>query len=255
MTAFASDRADGAPELSNAPAGHPAETHIAGVRVALDPAGALLLPESGTLIVSDLHLEKGASFARRGVMLPPYDTAATLARLAALVARYRPQTVVSLGDSFHDADASAGLDEADRARLSALIEGRRWVWIRGNHDPLPPDGLAGEVCEAVEIGGLTFRHEPGPRPAEGEIAGHLHPAATVVARGRRLRRRCFASDGSRLVMPSFGAYTGGLCVRDPAVSRLFGPDYHAWMLGETRVHPVRARRLVPDSAMLGRGLL
>ncbi len=216
-------------------------TRVNGETVLLDPAGALWWPAERTLVFSDIHLEKGSSLARRGALLPPYDTRTSLKRMAALIARYEPGRVIALGDSFHDREAADRLDDEERAQLARFVGATEWIWIEGNHDPHPPAWLGGTVTEEVAIGGLVFRHEPSARPAAGEIAGHLHPCATVTLRGRSLRRRCFASDGARLVMPAFGAYTGGLDVGDGAISNLFTDAFAAYMLGGRRVYAVAAR--------------
>lgn len=208
--------------------------------------GALYWPSENCLIVADLHFEKGSSYAARGVHLPPYDTSATLTRLEELVAQLKPASVIALGDSFHDGEARARIASSDAARIRNLTNACDWTWIAGNHDPLP-EGFGGTIAEEVRRASLTFRHEPAPAPATGEVAGHLHPCAVVRVRGRRLRRRCFASDGTRLILPAFGAYTGGLNVCDDAYSGLFaGRDFHAWMMGRDQVVPVAASRLVPD---------
>jgi DNA ligase-associated metallophosphoesterase len=214
---------------------------VAGVTFIADLSGALVWDEQRLLVVSDLHLEKGSSFAARGVLLPPYDTAATLARLAAVIARHDPRTVIALGDSFHDRDAHARLAPDDRAALSALQARRDWIWISGNHDPAPPRDLGGSVVDDVKTGPLTFRHEP--TGAAGEIAGHLHPKARVATRGRSMERRCFASDGARAIMPAFGAYTGGLSIRDAAFAAIFrSTAFVAHVLGDRRVHAIAAAR-------------
>src|ERR1043166_7327760 len=148
---------------------------VAGAMLAADCLGALYWPEEGALIVADLHLEKGSSFARRGQLLPPYDTTETLAGLARLIAHYAPRTVIALGDNFHDGDGPARLSAADRASLIALQRGRDWIWIAGNHDPDPAEGIGGTFAAAISIGTLTFRHKPSPDAPEGEVAGHLHP--------------------------------------------------------------------------------
>ena len=214
------------------------ETRISlnGETLVLDLNGALYWPAEETLVVADLHFEKGSSFARRGQLLPPYDTRATLARIEALAARYAPARIIALGDSFHDRDAGNRLDEFERAILLRLGEAAEWIWITGNHDPMPPAWLNGRVTEEAAIGGLVFRHEPSRVPEAGEIAGHLHPCATVTRRGRSLRRRCFVSDGLRMVMPAFGAYAGGLDVREEPVRSLFPDDFFAYLLGSCRVY-------------------
>ena len=209
---------------------------LAGECALCDPRGILYFPDFGLLCVSDLHLEKGSAIARRGALIPPYDTAATLARLAEAVAHYQPRIVVSLGDSFHDGWGAERLPGPFRATLEALMAGRDWFWIAGNHDPDAPVDLPGETVMELAVGALRFRHEPSRGAAEGEVAGHLHPCARIVQRGRSVRRRCFAGDGSRIVMPAFGAYTGSLNVLDRAYHGLFRAEtLVAYMLGADRV--------------------
>jgi DNA ligase-associated metallophosphoesterase len=220
---------------------------VAKIDLLADCAGALYWPEQSGLVVADLHLEKGSSFARRGILLPPYDTTETLACLARLIARYAPRLVIALGDNFHDGDGPARLADGNRASLAALQRGRDWVWIAGNHDPEPADGIGGTFAEMLGLGALVFRHEPTRDAVEGEIAGHLHPVARVVQRGRAVSRRCFASDGKRMVMPAFGAYTGGLNIRDRAFAELFGTrSFTAHMLGDGRLYAFAASRCLSD---------
>lgn len=226
-------------------AGPHAEFDLAGVRVTALADGALWIGAARALVVSDLHLEKGAAFARKGQFLPPYDTRATLARIAALLRTHAPDVVVSLGDSFHDADGPHGMAQDDARALATLVESApRWVWIEGNHDPHPPAALGGEVRETLTLAGLRLQHEPSADDAV--IAGHLHPCAKVAARGRAVRARCFATDGRRLVMPAFGAYAGGLNVCDPAFDAVFGTTPMALILGRARVFPAAPDRLTPD---------
>lgn len=214
---------------------------IADVTFLADLSGALFWQEQRLLVVSDLHLEKGSSFAARGVLLPPYDTVATLSRLAAVIARHDPRMVIALGDSFHDRSAHERLSEPDREALTAMQVRRDWVWISGNHDPHLPSDLGGTVASEVAIGPIIFRHEP--TGASGEIAGHLHPKARVPTRGRSIERRCFACDGERAVMPAFGAYTGGLSIRDAAFKKIFGAtNVMAHVLGDNRLHAIAASR-------------
>ena len=214
---------------------------IAGVTLVADLSGAFFWESERLLIVSDLHLEKGSSYATRGVLLPPYDTVATLARLAAVIARHDPRSVIALGDSFHDRKAHERLAPADRQAVAALQARRDWIWIAGNHDPALPRDIGGVVASEVAVGGIVFRHEP--TGAAGEIAGHLHPKARVTTRGRTMERRCFASDGMRAVMPAFGAYTGGLSIRDAAFQKIFRtPGLMAHVLGDNRMHAIAASR-------------
>ncbi len=214
---------------------------IAGVTLIADLSGAFFWESERLLVVSDLHLEKGSSFAARGVLLPPYDTVATLSRLSAVIARHDPRTVIALGDSFHDRKAHERLSVGDREAIAALQARRDWIWIAGNHDPVLPRDVGGVVASEVAVGSVTFRHEP--TGAAGEIAGHLHPKARVTTRGRSVERRCFASDGMRAVMPAFGAYTGGLSIRDEAFARIFQTTgFMAHVLGDVRMHAISASR-------------
>jgi len=208
--------------------------------------GSLYWPEQNLLIVSDLHLEKASSFAaRRGTMLPPYDTQATLEMLAMRVTELQPSKVISLGDSFHDEDASVRLPNSYRLALKQLMEGRQWIWICGNHDPSSPEDLGGEFCEEMYIGNLHFRHEPLHDYKPGEIAGHLHPCAKIKRKGKAVRRKCFASDGNRLIMPAYGTFTGGLNIRDDAYEGLFETATLAsWMLSGGSIFHISGRQLV-----------
>jgi len=218
---------------------------VMGEELIVDPAGALWWPRERVLAVADLHLEKGSAFAVRGQLLPPYDSADTLARLGRLVERYDPRLVIALGDSFHDSRAGERIDAGDRASLAGLQRGRDWVWIAGNHDPAPPRGVAGQWLEELLIGSLIFRHQP--TGAEGEIAGHLHPAARVRGRSGSVRRRCLASDGTSAILPAFGAYAGGLNICDRAFRGLFSAErLTAFVLGRERVFAVAGARLLPD---------
>jgi len=217
---------------------------VNGARLHPDPTAALWWPAERMLIVSDLHFEKGSAMARRGHgLLPPYDSAATLTLLEGLMAKYRPARLLALGDSFHDGEAFARLSRDETDRLAALSQRQEMIWISGNHDPEPPAHIGGRVLAEYRCGPLLFRHEPQPGRATGEVAGHPHPKARVRGRGRSVRARCFVTDGLRLIVPAFGAYTGGLDVMDAAFRPLFPGAFHAWMLLRDRVHPVRSSRL------------
>jgi uncharacterized protein len=209
--------------------------------------GAMYWPAEKALIVSDLHLEKGSHFAERGQMLPPYDTRETLRKLAAVIDAYDAATVIALGDSLHDASAGDRIDPADLETLRILQEDREWIWITGNHDRTISPVLGGTVLPGLTVGGISLRHDPTPGAVTHEIAGHLHPAARLVVHGTALRRPCFVGNGLRLVMPAFGAFTGGLNILDAAFEPLFGNDgMSVWMLGQEGVYPVAPRLLRED---------
>ncbi len=216
---------------------------VMGAAVALLPSGGLWLEAERTLVCADLHLEKGSAYAARGQLLPPYDTRETLRRLAADVAALDPARVVLLGDTLHDAQAHARIDADDAAALAAIARGRRLIWVVGNHDPEGPGALPGEAVDELDILGLRLRHEPLPGDRPGEVAGHLHPCARVVGQTRSVRRRCFVTDGRRLILPAYGAYAGGLSIRDPAFSGLFARPPLVGAIGSARVHAVAFARV------------
>ena len=199
-----------------------------GEHVQLTPEGGLFLPACRTLVVADLHFEKGSAMAARGRRLaPPYDTTATLDRLQRLVRRMQPKRIVALGDSFHDGAGPLRLGEVEARRIQALTKAVEWVWIAGNHDPDPPAALAGS---------LLLRHEPRSGPRPGEVAGHLHPKAAVATSARRVSGSCFVTDGQRMILPAFGAYTGGLDVHTPVIRDLFKRGLKIFMLGQQRLY-------------------
>jgi len=212
------------------------EFPLQGACLIADPSGALWWPEQRVLAVADLHLEKASAFASGGVLLPPYDSQATLARLAAVLERRQPSHVLALGDTFHDTGGPNRLSPEVASRLRALVAAcSRWTWLHGNHDPEPIAGFGGESLPEFRIGPLVFRHEPRPGSG-GEIAGHLHPKVSIATRGRRISVRCFVTDGYQSVLPAFGTLTGGLNIRDGAVRRLFRKPPVAFALGPQRVY-------------------
>ncbi|HFC04366.1 MAG TPA: ligase-associated DNA damage response endonuclease PdeM [Rhizobiales bacterium] len=214
------------------------------VPVQPDLSGALFIPDYQTLLVADLHFEKGSSLARFGVIIPPFDTRSTLDMLEDVVTRLKPKTLISLGDSFHDRDGPQRLGEAERQRIAGLAQRTDILWLTGNHDPELPDDLPGKVAEQISLGPLTLRHEP-TLEAQGEICGHLHPAAIIRQRGRKVRRRCFAANRQRLFMPAFGAYTGGLNVTCPAFAPFWGDDdFLVLMIGKKVIHWFPSRVLL-----------
>lgn len=220
------------------------ELALGGAALAADPSGALYWAAERTLVVADLHLEKGSYFASRGQMLPPYDSIATLNALRIVIEYYAPLRVIALGDSFHDQRGAERLAQGSRDALSTMQQGRDWVWISGNHDPERIDGIGGTCADEMQLGPLTFRHQP--EGEDFEIVGHYHPVAKVSVRGRSLRRRCFAGSDTRLVMPAFGAFTGGFNIRNDVFSDILGADFLAHLLGTERLYSFAAAHCLAD---------
>jgi uncharacterized protein len=207
------------------------------------PQALLWLPRTRTLVASDLHFEKGSALAAGGSLIPPFDTAETLARLTGVINALKPRLLIALGDSFHDIAADGRLSAVDKQALLDLSKTTLTIWIEGNHDPEVPAWLHGKRCADFHHDGLFFTHEPTGQVA-GEVAGHLHPCARLTgSSGRSLRRRCFISDGRTLIMPAFGAFTGGLNVTDAAFSGLFRATPSVLIPGGTHRNPTRVRAI------------
>ena len=220
---------------------------MCGKALVADISGALYWPGEKALLVADLHLEKGSAAASKGRMLPPYDTRETLMKLAEAIDRHAPEVVIALGDSLHDCGAAARIEPDDLRVLAMLQEGRRWIWVTGNHDPEIAPVLGGSVCDEIALSGITLRHAPRAARITHEIAGHLHPAARVSLYGHIVRRPCFLGNGRRLILPAFGAFTGGLNVLDQAFDPLFGPDgLNVILLGQEGLYPIATRLLRPE---------
>jgi DNA ligase-associated metallophosphoesterase len=220
---------------------------ICGKALVADQSGALFWPGEKALIVADLHLEKASAFAERGQMPPPYDTRQTLIRLAEAIDRYDAEFVIALRDSLHDPGPASRIDAEDLALLRIIQQDRRWIWVAGNHNPVVSHACGGERVAEVVLAGIALRHEPRPARVTHEIAGHLHPAARLSVYGASIRRPCFVGNGLRLVMPAFGAFTGGLNVLEEAFAPLFGDDgMSAWLLGYDGLLPVAPRQLRGD---------
>lgn len=195
------------------------------------PSGALHWPAQKLLVVSDLHLGKSARLARLGgAQLPPYETTETLTRLSTDLSACNARRVICLGDSFDAPQLEDCLPEGDLQSLTTLMAGRDWVWIEGNHDP-GPVALGGTHRKALTIGPLQFRHIAEPVAQPGEVSGHYHPKTTLSLRGRALTRPCFLFDDTRLILPAYGVFTGGLHCHDPAIARLMSASAQAILTG------------------------
>jgi uncharacterized protein len=200
---------------------------LAGETLHALPSGALLWPAQNLLTVSDLHLGKSARLARRaGTLLPPYETRATLDKLDADIEAHRPATVLCLGDSFDDLTASDEMNEADTLTLTRLMAGRQWIWVEGNHDP-GPLALGGTHRAEAQIGPLTFRHIANPGESD-EISGHYHPKARLAGQAKP----CFLADTTRIILPAYGTYTGGLWCEHESLSGLMQAGALAVLTGK-----------------------
>ncbi|MGD9809781.1 MAG: ligase-associated DNA damage response endonuclease PdeM [Sphingobium sp.] len=206
---------------------HDAALHLLG-------CGAAWWPEQETLLVADLHLEKARFFAGTGQFLPPHDSYETALRLAERVKQTGARRIICLGDSFHDGEGASHLEARAGDVLRSLATRAEWIWVTGNHDVSAVFPFGRAVAE-VRLGGIDLRHEVDPAATGPEISGHFHPKLRLQHRGRNLVRRCFLTDGTRLIIPAFGALTGGLDARHPAIHAVLGGPVTALVPGEGRL--------------------
>ncbi|WP_088306729.1 ligase-associated DNA damage response endonuclease PdeM [Novosphingobium sp. B 225] len=194
---------------------------FAGQELVLAGPRALYWPAERALLVADLHLEKASFFARHGQMLPPYDSRETLERVATAIRDTGARRVLCLGDNFHDVGGAARLEPHAAGMLAALTRATDWVWITGNHD----QGEVGEgtSLDELELSGTVLRHEAVPGETRPELSGHWHPRLRVNARGRMIARPCWVRSETKLVLPAFGALTGGMDAADPAIIAALQP--------------------------------
>jgi len=217
------------------------EFELAGTVLQALPSGALFWPGAALLVAADLHLGRAARPARgAGALLPPYEAAETLSRLSDDLVATGAQILLLLGDSFDATDAADDLDREARAAILALAAGRRLIWLAGNHDPGPVD-LPGTQRDEFRAGGLVFRHTAAAGAPPGEVSGHYHPKISLTPAGRRITRRCFLTDGRRLILPAYGAYAGGLDAGAPALADVIARPALAILTGPC----ARAVRLQP----------
>ncbi|OHT18041.1 ligase-associated DNA damage response endonuclease PdeM [Edaphosphingomonas haloaromaticamans] len=200
-----------------------------GVDLAALPHGALFLPGRRALLVADLHLEKASWFAAGGQMLPPYDSMATLTDLDRIARDVDAAEIWCLGDSFHDSAGCDRLPAPAEALLRRMAGAMRWTWITGNHDAGMVDRCGGAVTAEAEVEGLLLRHEADPADPRPELSGHYHPKLRVSMRGRQVARRCFVASATKLILPAFGALTGGLDAGHPEILRAVGGPAQAWV--------------------------
>ncbi len=194
-----------------------------GQEMLLVQGRAMYWPREQALLVADLHLEKGSFFAAHGQMVPPYDSRETLERIALAVRETGARRVFALGDNFHDDQGATRLEPFAAGMLGALTTALDWVWLTGNHDGVSAGALGGTMVEELAIGGLTLRHRAHPGETGPELSGHFHPRLTVSARGRRIARPCAVRSDTRMILPAFGALTGGMDAASPQIIAALQP--------------------------------
>jgi len=188
-------------------------------------------PRERALLVADLHLEKGSWYAKQGQMLPPYDSRETLERMADAIKATGARRVITLGDNFHDDAGTGRLDPYASGMLESLTRALDWVWVTGNHDENMDRAFGATVVDELEIGGIVLRHMAKRGETRPELSGHYHPKMRLTVRHRRIARPCAVvsrggqdgQQGDRMILPAFGAYTGGMDASAPEILTALSP--------------------------------
>lgn len=200
---------------------------FAGQELVLTRSNAVYWPGERALLVADLHLEKGSWYAQHGALLPPYDSRETLERIADAVRLTGARRVITLGDNFHDDAGAARLDPHAAGMLEAQTRALDWVWITGNHDENMHRAFGAQVAQELEVGGIILRHQAKPGETRPEMSGHFHPKMRVRIRDRHIARPCAviarSARAERMILPAFGAYTGGMDAGAPEVIAALSP--------------------------------
>lgn len=221
---------------------------LSGKSFIADRTGALYWPAEKTLIVSDLHLERGSYLMDKGVVLPPYDTDSAFEKLEEALDRYDPHRVIALGDSFCT-DGEIRLSAHDADWLYDLMEDREWFWVCGPDQAAAPEPFGGTVLPHLTLGGIKFRFEPVRAPVSHEIAGRMHPVAQISEYGHVMRGRCFVSNGMRLILPSIGKYSAGANVLSSSFDSLLGHEgLFVWAIHAGRVSQIASGQLIEEMA-------
>ena len=217
---------------------------FAGQTFELHPDGTLYWPDKKLLIISDLHFEKGSSLALHGIFLPPYDTSETLNKLQEACDRIQPETLLFLGDVFHDKSSLLRITQEDRDKLQAILDRYEIIWIEGNHDEgHAPDNI--DIHTQYKIDDINFIHIADKSYKGFEISGHYHPSVKFVHKEHKIRRPCFVTNATKMIVPSFGVLTGGLYITDPVYRPILGSQFNTYILGTKdvlKLHRSKIRR-------------
>lgn len=217
------------------------DINLGGQQFVLNHEGILFWPEENIAVASDLHLEKGSHFALHGQLIPVHDSVETLRVLLSALEIFGMEKLILLGDTFHDQQGYDRMNNKARNLFKKLCESHEVIWIKGNHDGafVPPH--VGDF-EEFKVRNMTFRHE-ATKDDHHEISGHYHPKANIKYKGARISRSCFIEDGTRMIMPAFGKFTGGFDIREDAIAQFFPKDFTAHLLGKDSIYSIPSSKI------------
>ena len=196
--------------------------------------GVLFWLEKEIAIVSDLHLEKGSSYASSGQYIPPYDSEETLLKLLDILNNYRVKKVILLGDTFHDKDAFLRMTPKVRFLFEDFTKKYEVIFILGNHEnKIKIEGI--KFHQEYIVDDIHFLHEAIQKNIN-QISGHFHPVASIKVSSKKITGKCLIHSNNHIILPSFGEFTGGLNINDPVLKPFISEDYNIYFLTKKSIY-------------------
>ena len=193
----------------------------------LQKDGSVYWPDKKSLILGDLHLEKSSYFAKLGNFLPPYDSFETLNKLEKSLNKLNVNKIILLGDIFHDKEGIKRLNKKLLKYLDYICKKFDVIWLVGNHDGIdrPKDA---KFCKKYKIDNINFNHKSS-KNTMNELSGHYHPKATLKLFKTKISKPCFLIGKSKIILPAYGSFTGGIDSQDEIFKKIFENKYKTYL--------------------------
>jgi DNA ligase-associated metallophosphoesterase len=196
--------------------------------------GILFWLEKKIAIISDLHLEKGSSFASSGQFIPPYDSEETLKKLINFLKTHEVQTIILLGDTFHDGGALNRMSCKVKLIFDSLVENYEIIFVLGNHENKMKSPYI-KFYERYIVDDIHFLHE-AVLEKKYQISGHFHPVASLKINSKKITEKCLIHSENHIIMPAFGEFTGGLNINNPVFKPFLNSNYYIYFLTKKSVY-------------------
>ena len=196
--------------------------------------GVLFWLEKKIAIVSDLHLEKGSSFASLGQFIPPFDSEETLKKLINFFKTHEVQTIILLGDTFHDRGALNRMSSKVKSIFDSLVENYEIIFVLGNHENKMKSAFI-KFYERYIVDDIHFLHE-AVLEKKYQISGHFHPVASLKINSKQITEKCLIHSENHIIMPAFGEFTGGLNINNPVFKPFLNRNYYIYFLTKKSVY-------------------
>ena len=196
--------------------------------------GILFWLEKKIAIVSDLHLEKGSSFASSGQFVPPFDSEETLNKLINFLKIHEVKIIILLGDTFHDRGALNRMSSKVKSIFDSLVENYEIIFVLGNHENKMKSAFI-KFYERYIVDDIHFLHE-AVLEKKYQISGHFHPVASLKINSKQITEKCLIHSENHIIMPAFGEFTGGLNINNPVFKPFLNRNYYIYFLTKKSVY-------------------